>query len=509
MNSSRTSRWAACSILLLGALLAGCQDDLPPPTMAPVQLRFLAEPMTLARGAQVWIDDHLVTDSLTVGSLDTLLAAGRHTIRIRKDCVRVEPAESLGFEVAGGRPAQIDLRFGLRCSLLSLRFHSTVEGLARGAQIWLDGRIATDSLTTDEYSTLLEPGDHSLVVRKECVTVDPAESLAVHLEEGSSSTIDIQLIERAVLSVLSDPTGLPVWIDGAPTGLTTPAAFPCIVPGGHEVRVHPPGNIGFTVIGDSVQSAVVGSSGITMVSFAFSTEPLPQSRGVLIELFTFVLCENCPEPDHLIDALDRDPAFEEESLVPVEVHLPAAGDPFNTDEINARRVTYYYGNDGISAPIAYFNGGGKLVNQTEILESSRARVLRDYGTDAKAALYWRNVRVEGTLLRGDLRLVPLDDLSGYRKLQLHTFYAKDSLTAFPDPWGVGYFNSVARDYLDDPVDLNSVGATGRGDVYDLAVSFDTAPDAGKPSRALRLVAFVQDSTTKEILQCREARVRAP
>ena len=88
--------------------------------------------------------------------------------------------------------------------------------------------------------------------------------------------------------------------------------------------------------------------------------------------------------------------------------------------------------------------------------------------------------------------------------------AKDSLVADNDPFGVGTFDGVARKYF-SPIDLRGLGMLTAGSDLDLHVAFDMIedhPGVGQfQSRSLRLVAFVQDLSTKEILQVREARVR--
>lgn len=510
MSCSRTSRVAALILALLAIAVVSCKDDLPDPTRADLQLRFRSEPANLARGAEVWIDGSRVVESLDQTELGMLLDEGTHTIVVYKECVRVSPAETLVVEIDGGRPQTIDYQLSLRCALLRIHIQTSAPGLADGSQIWIDGEMVIESLAGDDVELLLEPGPHEIEIRKDCVTADPDIAL-VNLGEGVVHDLEIALSSAAVLSVVSNPAGLPIWLDGAATGDVTPASYPCIDPGDHEVRVSPGGGVGFDVAGDSVRTVTIPSEGSVEAAFEFATTPRAQSRGVMLELFTATLCPNCPPADHAIDHLQRDPAYAEGTMAALEVHLSWGGtDPFHNEEIAVRRVSYYYGNDAQSAPIAYFNGLDRVVgsNLADIEETYRQRIALTYGADAKVGLYWIDAQRDGSMLRGNLRLVAIDEISGFDKPELIAYYAKDSLTATFDPFGVGKFMGVVRDYS-DPLDLKAAGLASAGSYADIDIDFDLSIDSAPADRPLRLGAFVQDRTSKEVLQLREVYLPRP
>ncbi|MDM7915821.1 MAG: hypothetical protein QUU85_11260, partial [Candidatus Eisenbacteria bacterium] len=300
-----------------------------------------------------------------------------------------------------------------------------------------------------------------------------------------------------------------VWLDGGGTGKRTPAAFPCIASGSHEVGVRPGSvsQVGFTVEGDSVKSVDVGGSGTTSVDFPFEVEPVAQPRGVLMEIFTATYCPNCPVADEAGVELNRDASLDPAQFCATQVHVYWGGtDPMHNAEL-ASRVLVYYERDPGNAPFAFFNGANQIVGSAyeNLTELYRSKILLTYGQASPAALYWNRVRTEGDLLRADLRFVAVGALAGMP--QLHAFYAKDSLQA-QNPFGVEYFDAVARHYM-PAIDLAGEGATTRGAYVDVPVEFDLSQDTRWDSKEIRLVAFVQDAVTDEVLQMRQAKLRLP
>jgi hypothetical protein len=371
--------------------------------------------------------------------------------------------------------------------------------------------MLVDSLESDHYHTLLEEGAHTVVIRQECAAVEPADSLVITVRAARSELLEFTLRSlSAVLTVESDPEGLPISIDGVPTGRVTPADLLCVEPGRHDVSVRPPKALGFTLEGDTTSVVEMGTED-ELTRFEFSFDPLPQQRGVLVELFTATYCPNCPPADHAIDHLEHDPIFEADWLSCVEVHVRWGGtDPFYTPQIGERVL--FYGDDQ-SAPYVWFNGDQKTAGSAheDLEELYRAKIETTYGQDATVGLYWEDVRVEDGILLGGLRLVAIEDLSGYAEPVLHAFYAKDSLRVEQDPFGVGYYQGVVRSYA-EPIDLRTVGAISAGSVHDCGVQFDLSLDTApvlEPSHSAKVVAFVQDMATREVLQCRETRLRLP
>lgn len=385
---------------------------------------------------------------------------------------------------------------------MEIRFHSSVEGLIQGAQVWIDGAIAVDSLSSSDLDLFLQEGPHTIAVRKPCVTVEPSESLRVQIVAGTPAQIDFRLDPAsASLTVTSDPDSLPVRLNGVLSALRTPHTFTCVAPGTYEVSIPSWAleRIGVPSATDSARTVVVGQDGNSQVAFDFT-----QKRGVLLEIFTATYCPNCPPADAAAEELDHDPQFEPDWFSSVQLHVYWGGtDPLYFDEIEDR-VSFY--RLDASAPHAWFNGMDKVSgsNYPNIRETYRSKILKTYGQRSKVNLYWSDVRVAGDGIVGDLRCTAMDDLRGFSALSLITFFAKDSIVA-QNPFNVEQFSGVVRDYL-PPVDLTGGGINRPGQFIDVPVHFDLAADARWPSHSLRVVAIVQDMATREILQCRVVRM---
>lgn len=389
-----------------------------------------------------------------------------------------------------------------------LTFRPDVAGLETGAEVWIDGTLVVDSLTTRSLEYLLPAGEHRIVVRQDCVQVLPADTVVVPVLAGHSQDVDIYLKTRsATLSVTSDPVGLSIMLDGRETGRVTPTAFTCVEPGSHQVIVRPGNSVGFDVVGDTLKSVEVSGTENSEAAFTFEHNPLPQMRGTLIELMTSSYCPNCPVADRAAEGIVSDPIFQDDALALITLHVKWGGmDPFHNDAINGRLI--HYSETGDAAPIAYFNGLHKTIGSSfpDLEQKYRGYIAETYGQEGAAGLYWSNVRIEGNQLRGDLRCITIDDLDDYDKPQLLMWYAKDSLIAVPDPFHFGHFNGVARDYA-PVIDLKETGHANAGDWIDTSVMFDISSDTNHPTANLRLVAVVEDATTLEILQCRQVRIR--
>lgn len=394
---------------------------------------------------------------------------------------------------------------------VKIRFLSAESGLAEGAQVLMDGRLIRSSLSEDTIDTLLAAGEHQVIFRKTCVSVEPSDTLRIRVDAGVSQQADFRLAPASnVLVVDSDIAGLAISLNGVATGRVTPSSFVCMEAGRYQVGVPGAaiGRLGFNLVeGDTLQTVDVPAQGRAEAFFAFAYSPQEQPRGVLLEIFTATLCPNCPKADEAADRIELDPAFDDAALACVQVHLTWMGsDPFYNDEIGER--VSFYGNDQ-SAPYVFFNGLEKMEGSSNpaLEEAYRTKIQRTYGAAAEAGLYWSDVRLEGHHLSGDLRFVAIDDLTRFSQLRLTAFVAKDSLIAPLNPYDVPQFNGVIRDYSETVV-LDTVRSSGA--FLDQTIQFDLEEDNEDwPSPALRLVAFVQDAGTREIIQCREVRVSMP
>jgi hypothetical protein len=400
-------------------------------------------------------------------------------------------------------------------ALVVVRISSETPGLAKGARVMADDLVLTDSLSTDQIELPLRAGLHKIVVHKDCVEVTPAETLTVAVEAEKPLTCDFHLRLKLGIQVDSDPSGMPIWLDGARTGEVTPAALTCVSQGDHVVRISPYeyGQTGYDVRGDTIQAITLGGE-TADARFDLTFTPRPQSRGVLFEIFTSTYCPNCGPADHAATELDNDPAFGRDRLSVVQVHLWWMGlDPLYNETLGARAD--FYRIEPSTSPHAFFNGRDKVTGTmyADIRETYRSKIMNTYGQPGVVGLYWIDPRVEGNRLEGRLRYIALEDLSAYTIPELSFFYAKDSLRITDpaqNPNNLDYVQG-SRTYS-DPIDLTAAGMLAPGRTMDIDVAYDLSIDhlpafIDESASSLRLIAVVQDRSSREILQCRQVRIR--
>jgi serine/threonine-protein kinase len=114
-----------------------------------------------------------------------------------------------------------------------------VDSTPQGAQVQVDGK--SDSAWVTPFTLAnLQPGQHSITVSKAGYTSD---TRSVDVASGNKAAIVIHLAQlMATLSVISDPAGASVFVDGRDTGKTTPAQI-SVDKGQHVVLVRKLGYI--------------------------------------------------------------------------------------------------------------------------------------------------------------------------------------------------------------------------------------------------------------------------
>jgi hypothetical protein len=263
------------------------------------------------------------------------------------------------------------------------------------------------------------------------------------------------------------------------------------------------------------------SARIDKLDFTIKAEPFAGRKGdskraVLVELFTGTQCPPCVAADLAFDALGK--AFKPSEVVRLQYHLHVPGpDPLTNADSEARAE--YYGQAVPGTPTMLFNGrpaarggGGredgpeKFAEYREVLESLlempakatlRASVKRD---GAKLAINVEASAPEGSGDKLRLRLVLVEEQVAYKgsnKLAEHHHVVRafpggvegEKLTA-----GKPFSKNVA-------VDLEQV----RKDLKEYLKKSNEAtpfPTKDRPLdlKNLRVVAFVQNDATREVLQ---------
>ncbi len=406
---------------------------------------------------------------------------------------------------------------GPSASEITFHFISDTPAAAVGARVAVDGTLVSDSLAGGNIVLPLERGRHTVIVHKDCVEVAPAETLQVEVMPSHPASVDFHFRQLLGLQVVSSPSGFPVYVDGVATGQVTPASLACLAPGAHQVRISPTGpeQTGYAAVGDTLREILLGDSA-AVVSFDLSFTPRPQSRGVLFEIFTSTYCPNCAPADFVTDTLAVDPDFDPAMLSIAHIHLYWNGfDPLHNLELAAR--SDYYRIMESTAPNAYFNGLDKTTGTLypDLKAIYKENIRHTYGQSGRIALYWIEPRVEGHLLRATLRYIALEDVSEYFTPNLCAFYAKDRMVITDPNLNPNHLEYVqgARHYIPSvPLvrDNPDSSLTAAGRTIDVPVTFDLDEDQPASidwsSGELRLVAYVQDDATKEILQCRQVKL---
>ena len=113
-----------------------------------------------------------------------------------------------GYAVAGAAAAPVATREATRLSV-----YAAVDGQARGAELYVDGRSRGDL----PFSGPVSAGKHHIHVRLAGhVPVD----VDVKLAEGTSERVQVRLVERPVGVAFDAPSGTDVHVDGAFVGRT-------------------------------------------------------------------------------------------------------------------------------------------------------------------------------------------------------------------------------------------------------------------------------------------------
>jgi len=245
-----------------------------------------------------------------------------------------------------------------------------------------------------------------------------------------------------------------------------------------------------------------GTTSAEPAECSFTVLPRGVARVVLVEMFTTNTCRNCPNAEAALDNMLAEIGTDQ--LAVVAYHdKPLAGpnsDGLATDETDAR-VGWYTADESYYPeqwPVAVFDGlrplaGAETAEQATALYRFEIESRLDLVSPIQLVLtgvlgpanghVTADVKLAGRL-SGDpmvLRFVVIEDDVSY-----NGYFAK-------------IFDFVARDILDDyALSLAAIGDSIR-------VERDFAIQAGWAADNLDLIAFVQDTSTREVLQA--ARLR--
>ena len=367
-----------------------------------------------------------------------------------------------------------------------------VTASVAGAAISLDGQ-PTGLFTPDTLQGVRE-GGHRVSVYREChypasdsITVSPGAVHALHF--------DVPPIPDTGALAVDAPWPAIIVLDGTPTDSRAPDTL-CVPPGDHTVTLLLPGFRSQPA--SAAASVVVGG-------FARAMFDLTVPKRVLCEDFSNYDCNPCPAAEEAMrHVIARENAVEPGRLVSINPHMywPSAQDPlfrFNPTANCSRKWT-----QSVAALPAIFVDGalapGNPPTETDIEDRVRARSM------ATAPIA---IGVAGDLLGSNYRITV--DVWGVAAgfpspLQLTTCVVERSVTLASAPNGQLDYTNVLRAILPPPTVTCQSGGGVAGTSLALAVGdhqtfqFDYGVPGGVDPAQLAVIVFVQDLTTKEIIQ---------
>lgn len=359
----------------------------------------------------------------------------------------------------------------------------TVTSAPPGAAILLDGR--NTGLVTPHTFLELDAAVYDVRVELAGWAAAPA-SRTVELQPLDRRTADFTLSQTG-LRVTSTPPGARILVDGADSGLVTPAVVPGLAAGPVQIALVLDGYLAFP----TSYAATVTTGQIT--ELPEGTFVLRPRRTVLLEGFANVDCGPCPQMTDNLLALVAQPGYGPDRVLFLEfsVSWPSFLDPFylaNPAE-NADRYTSYR---VLAAPTLFADG----VKLADAVDPALLRAAVDTGLQADPGVLVdvaadpapAQVPVTVTLWPGrDL------DLTGHL---LYVALYEDAVSVQPAPGSNGQteFHHVFRDRVDSPPVLGALVA-GVPVTYALTL----ARGDRDPARVVA-VAFIQDPATRAVLQ---------
>ena len=218
-------------------------------------------------------------------------------------------------------------------------------------------------------------------------------------------------------------------------------------------------------------------------------------RVIMVEMFTATWCRNCPEAEEALNALLEDPGPDE--LCIVAYHGTPDRDVMATGE-TAARIEWYESDPDFPVivggyPTVVFDGlryvqGARTPEEAEANYRIEVNARKDTGSPV-------SIRVEGSVNAqgGDVTaVVRVEDRLPEGSLVLNLVAIEDHVEQW-GPWS-SLYDFVVRDILE----AEQIGAVSVGD--SLTVERQFTVDEGWIPANMDIIAFVQDSNTKEILQ---------
>jgi hypothetical protein len=223
---------------------------------------------------------------------------------------------------------------------------------------------------------------------------------------------------------------------------------------------------------------------------------VPTNRVVLAEFFTFSRCVYCPYAARALDSVAQGSA---DSLVIIAWHRREDGDTLSPTYVESRSALY--GEAGGGEPATAFDGGalirtsGPSYNHTAFQDAYS--VAKTHDPLVRLAV---SATISTSVCSVAAQVVGVDSTPG-ETLHLFVVFCEDSVHSQLIGNAETLFNHVVRGMLPD--ENGTAMVLTRNDTFNFARTAELAP-FWNPAR-LRVVAFVQDLNTLQVLQAAQCR----
>lgn len=290
------------------------------------------------------------------------------------------------------------------------------------------------------------------------------------------------------VAVKGSPRGASIIVDGVNTGKTLPDTV-TVKAGVRSLRVEKDGYI------SEARSVTVPGHAITEENFDLA--PVTEQKLVVLEDFANVSCVPCVTSNRVIHSL-KSGTYSPSQLLVIKYHLnfPSPNDPFyqaNKTQLNARGQLYNI----LSTPTSYIDGQLKPV-------SSDSNQIKQYVNLqlAKPALFRMSVSDSVSMgviyakVRINVLSMPQVDTNDI-VLQVYALQTETSFANPPGANGETVFHDVVRGFFTGSGGLiPTIKQSGQQLTFDFAMATGNGWDLSK----IKVVAFLQHKTTKEIYQ---------
>ena len=353
------------------------------------------------------------------------------------------------------------------------------------AEIWLDG-VNTGQLTPDTVETVV--GSHTITLKKNDYL---DASLLVSIVQDSILSLNISMTEVSQagrLFVKSNADGSQIFIDQVNTGKVTPDTI-FAAPGQHEIELRR------AFYNSSYQQVELFID--SLVTIDMFLQEIPPSNVVLIEDFANVSCVPCVTSNKILESLTHT-TYGYSKLVAIKypTNFPSPNDPFylaNTIDCNSR-IGYY--NiffapttvvDGVERPIS--TDSISVIAAVDQRLSKPLRFRMDVSSNIVGSEYLINVTVK--VINGG----GID----FSSCVLQTVVTETDIEFSSPPGSNGetVFYDVMR------VMLPSNGGqslNGLSQTEEVLFQSQTTINPAWVISNLHVIAFIQNTTTKEIYQ---------